>query len=196
LGQLFEHPTVVTPLESELFSDEFALPPARQKGPLVPCGHSKGNQVHALPPYKKSTEGAVFLLFPQLGMDYDRRQAATARTAGLGSETMWQVLEMWLADVIKQVEGAIPKHLKVDGVRWTPVARGYASVEATGYSKGDLEAKATVSILLDHNSCGAAVHLWYKDVMMTADANESFPVGCNDHPKEILRKVTMFFERR
>lgn len=127
---------------------------------------------------------------------YDYARAGTPKTAaGLGSESMWGVLEMWLADVIKQVGASLPKNLKLDGVAWTPVARGYASVEGKGYSKGDLEAKATVSIMLEIDHLGAAVHMWYKDVSIN-EVNETFKVSFRDPPSEILRKVGQFFANR
>lgn len=127
--------------------------------------------------------------------DY-QRTGKTKTAAGLGSESMWGVLELWLAQMIKQAEGAIPKNLKLDGVRWTPMRRGYASVEAKGYSKGDLEATSTIAILLDHNSCGATVNLWYKDASLIGDVNTDFHVEANDSPQSILQKINSFFANR
>jgi len=63
--------------------------------------------------------------------------------------SMWSLLEQWVYAFVLQVPNQIPSNLKVDGVRVNPVQRGYSQVEAKGYSKGDLEATATVAVSLD-----------------------------------------------
>ncbi len=122
---------------------------------------------------------------------YSRRPKTAA-----SNESMSAVLDAWAAELIKLVEGALPHNLKLDGVRWTPMRRGYASVEAKGYSKGDLEAKSTVAILRHHGSCGADVHMWYQDASMMSEGKADFYVGCDDTPDVVLQKISAFFERR
>lgn len=122
-------------------------------------------------------------------------KTAEIRTAG-AIDTMYSVLEDWLAGFIKEAASAFPKSLTADGVRWVPMRRGYAEVEASGYSKSDLEAKGSISALLHGDGTGAQIHLAYKDVMMMAEVKADFKMGVHDQPQEILTKVGHFFGAR
>jgi hypothetical protein len=121
---------------------------------------------------------------------YARRKTAAT------NESMSGVLDEWVVELIKQAEGALPHNLKLDGIKWTPYRRGYASLEAKGYSKGDLEAKSTIAILRHSGSCSADVHMWYQDASMTGEGKADFNVGCDDTPQAIIQKINGFFERR
>lgn len=110
--------------------------------------------------------------------------------------SMWSVLETWVNHFMVQVANQIPSNLKVDGVRTNPIKRGYAQVETNGYSKGDLEAVATVSVSLDLSKVGALVVLWYKDASMNHEASLDLRVSANDDPSQTLSQIQRFFDGR
>ncbi len=116
------------------------------------------------------------------------------RTAASSVPSMWSVLENWVNHFITQVPDQIPSNLKVDGIRNTPVKRGYAQVETKGYSKGDLEAVATVSVALDLSKVEALVVLWYKDVSMNHETSVDLRVSANDDPSQTLSLIKRFFQ--
>ena len=127
--------------------------------------------------------------------EYERK-ATDLKTAGgkLASESLRGVVEMWVAEVIKVVGDAIPSHLKVDGLAWAPMRRGYVSVEGKGYSKSDFEATTTVAISFYPTE--VSVFFWYKDVMMKGEDTLDFKMGWDDHPSVITQKLEHFLTRR
>lgn len=116
------------------------------------------------------------------------------RTAASSVPTMWSVLENWVNHFMAQVVSQIPSNLKVDGIRSNPVKRGYAQVETKGYSKGDLEAVATVSVALDLSKVEALVVLWYKDASMNHENSVDLRVSANDDPSQTLSQIQRFFD--
>lgn len=117
-------------------------------------------------------------------------------SASLASSSMFSALEDWLADFIKQAANAIPKNLKIDGVRWVPMRRGYGSVEAKGYSKGDLEAQATIAVFLHGDGSGTQIYLEYKDVSFQQPNKEDFLLKLQEDPGPAMEKIAHYFANR
>ena len=122
-------------------------------------------------------------------MAYSYDRTAASRVPSIAS-----TLNGWVTLFVAQVSNQIPSNLKIDGVRVNPVQRGYSQVETKGYSKGDLEAVATVSVSMDYASAEAMVVLWYKDASMNHETSVDLKVSASDDPNQTLSRINRFFE--
>lgn len=127
--------------------------------------------------------------------NYDYERTASTKTAGgsLASESMQGVMEGWMSEMMKVIGDKIPKNLTVEGVRFTPLQRSYLSVTAKGYSKGDIEAEASVA--LDFHSGVMTVTMWYKDAYIGQDTQD-FKVGWDDASGTTIKRIQQFFDNR